>query len=323
MGTNNNNQNNGNDPCGGNRDVLCQYKTALINEVKELFGKADASETLKETKEAVRDSKVCCVLKADETSRFYRNIDFYVAIDANSKAEQIAKNVDEIVKRSENLTKAIGEMVKLIKNLKTKSRELKDKACELDTQIKDSCNQQQLNILNSQFSSDKAKCSVKRPGTEKGFMNFTEIASYIESGTKVVWKNADDAFKNAVSISGIQTFSNLKSLKELSKTMATCANEFKKNIDENVKNSTEDLKKAQEELAASVKEVSLKTVEGHKETTLYEGAAFALEFVCDPECCSNESISKLCAEVTRNSCGDVKEVPTDPCGEAYTVGNTN
>ena len=304
MSTNNNG--NGQDPCGKDKDILCECKTAMIDEVTLLEGVADAAVTTKDSKVETRDNKVCCVLKAEETSTIYRNIDYYVAIDANCRTEQIEKKVDDLTKKSDDLNKAIQEAVKCIKNIKSKTSELKAKACDLDTEIKDSCNKQQLGILNKHF---KTKCQARKPdgnGENDCFEDFEAIASYIKEQTGLIWEKADKSFNDAVSISGIQTFSNVKSLKELSKTVAVCAKDFKKNIDDNIKSSADELKKAQDELATCVKEVSTKTMEEHAATTLYEGNAFALDFICWPDCDNEEDISELCCKVMETLCSDIE-----------------
>ena len=300
------------DPCGKDRDILCQTKTALIDEVKMLDGIAEAAVTNRESQEVVRNSQVCCVLKAQETHTFYRHIDYYVAIDASSKTEHIEKNIGDLIKKSDDLSKAINEAVKCINGIKAKTVELKAKACDLDTQMKDSCNSQQLNILNNHFSS---KCEVVKPNNispQDCYGNFSEIASDIIGKTDETWSAADSAFNNAVSIAGIQTFSNVESLKELSKTVAASVKEFKKNVDENIKSSEGEVKKAQEELSKAVKEVTTKTMEEHKDTTKYEGTAFALEFVCQPDCDKEDDIATICEKVMITLCGDPNAPQTPP-----------
>ena len=295
-----------NDPCGQNKDIMLPCKKELKSEKILLQGAAEAAKKVKETFEANRNNKVCYMLKADETARLYRNIDIYVAIDANTRAETIEKNIDDLVKKSSDLEKAISEAVKCIKTIKHKAAELKAKACDLDTQTKDSCNQQQLTILDAHFSE---KCKVSAPGGTGDFFDFKAIVAHVLTKTGEIYKNADTAFNSAVSIAGIQTFSNVKSLKEMSKQMTLCIKDFKKDVDTNVKTGDDELKKAQEELAKSVKEVSLKTMEEHKESVKYEGVAFTLDFVCDPGCedCGDKDITEICCKVMNTFCGEGEE----------------
>lgn len=319
---------NENDPCGKDRDILCECKTALIDEVQGLSGVAEASATITESKKETRDTQVCCVLKAEETSKVYRNMDYYVAIDASCKTEQIEKNIDDLIKKSGSLGAAINEAVQCINGIKAKTAELKAKACDLDTQMRDSCNSQQLNILDKHFS---GKCEVVKPndsGSEDCFLDFKDIVKDLASKTEEIWSKSDTAFTNAVNISGIQTFSNVKSLKELSKTVAACVKDFKKNVDENVKGSTDELAKAHDELAKAAKEVATKTMEEHKHTSLYEGTAFALEFVCEPGCDDPKipeapTIPDLCDKVRQTLCNDKDSASSSSPTKTYSYMDKN
>ena len=308
----------GTSPCEESKDILLPCKKELCSEKTIQKGVAKAAMTTKETYIANRNNKVCYVLKADETTRLYRNIDYYVAIDANTRSETIEKSIDDLVKKSADLDKAIGEAVKSIKMIKDKSVELKAKACDLDTQRKDSCNTQQLNILNNHFLSTNNKCVVVSPGdVTTPFQDFNAIVEYLLTKTGIVYSGADEAFKSAVSIAGIQTFSNFKSLKELSKQLTLCIKEFKKNIDDNIKSNAEDLKKAQDDLAKSVQEVSLRTLDEHKESVKYEGIAFTVDFICNPVCDNLGDIDELCCKVMKTFCGD-----DVPCGDGGKPGYT-
>jgi gas vesicle protein len=287
--------------CEQEKDILLPCKKDLKSQKIAWRGAAYAARTTKETYIASRDNKVCCVIKADETTRLYRNLDFYVAIDATCKAETIEKNIEDMIKKNSDLEKAIAEVVKCVKVIKDKTVELKAKACDLDTQRNDSCNNLQLNILNTHFSE---KCKVKIPGGTTEFGNFTAIVDHIIEKTGVTCKAADKAFSSAVSIAGIQTFSNIKSLKDLSKQLTLTIKDFKKDIDTNVKSSADELKNAQDELAKAVKEVSLKTLDEHKVSVNYEGIAFTMDFLCNPDC-QDGNIVDLCCKVMNTFCDDI------------------
>ena len=309
-------QNGGAVSCDQKKDIMLPCKKDLKSQKIAWRGVASAARTTKDTYIANRDNKVCCVIKADETTSLYRNIDFYVAIDANCKAEVIEKSIDDLLKKSGDLEKAIAEAVKSIKLIKDKAIELKAKACDLDTQSKDSCNSQQLIILNNHFA-DKCSDIVVPDDTgndgEKGV--FSAILKDIINKTGVVCRKADKAFSSAVSIAGIQTFSNIKSLKEMSKQVTLVIKDFKKDVDANVKTSTDELKKAQDDLAAAVKDVSLKTLEEHKESVKYEGVAFTMDFLCDP-ICDDGDITDLCCKVMSTFCG------TDCCDDTVASKDT-
>jgi len=297
-------------PCEQNKDILLPLKKDIIYEKTTQKGLAEAAKKIKQTHTANRDSRVCNVIKADETSRLYRAIDYYVAIDANTRAETIEKNIDDLVKKSGDLEKAIGEVTKSIMLIKDKVKELKAKACDLDTQVQDSCNSQQLAILNPHFA---AKCRVSDPnGKESQYPDFSSIIQSVSKKTGFVFENVDKASNTAVSIAGIQSFSHIKSLKEISKLLTLSIKDFKKDIDSNIKSGDDELKKAHDELAKSVKEVTLKSLDEHKESVKYEGVAFTLDFFCNPNCEGEKDIKEICCEVMKTFC-EKKE--SDACGE--------
>ena len=312
------------DPCGKGRDLLCECKTALISEVELLSGAAKSATTARKSKEETIDKKVCCVLKAEETHKVYTNIDYYVAIDAACKTEEIEKNVSEHIKKATKLNDAVKEAVKCLQSIKTKAVELKAKACELDTQIKDECNRPQLDVLNQFF---KNKCKVDKAEGGSQFEDFSEIIEYLGSSANKIYDKSNKTFNDGVSISGIQTFSNIDSLKDLSKATTICAQEFKKDIDENVKSSAEKVKTSHSELASCIKDSSLKEIEEHKHSSKYEGVAFTLDFVCcdcKADCrCENVDIDDICCKVMATFCKESNCEDDDKPSYPYQEKNYN
>ena len=94
--------------------------------------------------------------------------------------------------------------------------------------------------------------------------------------------------------------------------MTLSIKDFKKDIDSNIKSGDDELKKAHDELAKSVKEVTLKSLDEHKESVKYEGVAFTLDFFCNPNCEGEKDIKEICCEVMKTFC-EKKE--SDACGE--------
>lgn len=295
MSTSNNpgSKNGASGDCEKSSDILLDYKKTLKNEKTEKQGTAEASCKTKDGHRNARNSKVCVLLKSEEASRFYRNLDLYAAIDATCTIESVQKNVDDQIKKSDELSKALAEASKMIKGIKDKAAELKAKACDLDTQLKDDCNKEQLRILNCNFHKH---CGYKEGYTEDDA--FLTTANSLIKKAEIVNKQASRTFNASAEIAGIQTFSNVKSLKDMSKSLVDTIKAFKTDVDTNVKDRAVDVTKAQEDLAKTIKELATKTLEEHKATSTYEGIAFTLDFVCnDDRCCDVPSLddkSNLC-----------------------------
>lgn len=286
-------------PCGTPIDLLRQCKDDLRSKKLLAEGKAKASDKTVAGKISSRHTNTCFVLKANETVSFYRNIDFYFAIEASVTTETVQKNVDEFVKKSDALEKAIADAAKAIKAIKDKANEVKSMACELDSQMKDDCNKAQLKILRDGFTNN---CKSNFDDYDLPEQTFDGVIAYLIEKSNKAKELADKAFGSVVDISGIQTFSNVDSLKELSKTLAEKGKEFKGDIDKNVKDNTAELAKAQEELAKIIKELSVTVLEGHKASTEFEGTAFTLDFVCSPDSCDDGRIQEICCKVQATLC---------------------
>lgn len=290
--------------CETTKDILLECKKAMQNEKKEKQGTAEASCKTKEGQQLTRTSKVCILLKSEEASRFYRNLDLYAAIDATCTIEAVQKNVDDQIKKSDELSKALAEASKMIKVIKDKAAELKAKACDLDTQLNDDCNKEQLRILNCNF--------YKRCGYQEGFTEddaFKKMATGLIEKAITVNSQASKTFNASAEISGIQTFSNVKSLKDMSKSLVDTIKAFKSDVDTNSKDRAGEVIKAQEDLAKVVKDLATKSLEQNKATTSYEGIAFTLDFVCKKDRCKDvpslNDIPNLCTEVMGCFCDDV------------------
>lgn len=283
--------------CLKKKDILHDYKKHLQNNKTEKNGIAEAAKETTKGYLQDRNGKVCFVLKAEEAVRFYRNIDLYVGIQSTCVAEAAQKNVDEQIKKSDDLAKALQEVSKSLKTLKDKAAELKAKACELDTQLKDDCNREQLRILNCNF---EQTCGYPKSGTTEAF---TALAEQLIDISKAVCSQASKTFNDSAQIAGIQTFSNVKSLKDMSKMIGDAVKSFKTDVDTNVKDRSADETKDREELAKAVKELTVKKLEQNKATTCFEGIAFTVDFLCSEDnCLIDDTIPGICAEVMSCFC---------------------
>ncbi len=308
MSTSNNpgSKNGASGDCENSSGILLDYKKSLNSEKKDKQGTAEAACKTKDGQLKARNSKVCILLKSEEASRFYRNLDLYAAIDATCTIEGIQKNVDEQIKKSDDLSKALAEASKLIKGIKDKAAELKAKACDLDTQLNDDCNKEQLRILNCNFYE---RCGYKE-GLNKDNAFFLTAGDLIKNA-KAISTQASKTFNASAEISGIQTFSNVKSLKDMAKSLVDTIKAFKTDVDTNVKDRAGDVGKAQEDLAKTIKDLATKTLEEHKVTASYEGVAFTLDFVCNDDRCKDVPPlnGNLCDDFMNCFCDGAKSSP--------------
>ncbi len=283
--------------CLKKKDILLEYRKYLQSIKTEKLGVAKAAEKTTEGYEQDRNGKVCFVLKAEEAARFYRNIDLYVGIQASCVADAVQKNVEDQIKKSDDLAKALQEVSKSLKTLKDKAAELKAKACELDTQIKDDCNREQLRILNCNFEQN---CGYPKSGDAEAF---TALAEQLISISIGVNSQASKVFNDSAQIAGIQTFSNVKSLKDMSKMIAEAVKAFKADVDTNAKDRSAEESKDREELGKAVKELTVKKLEQNKATTCFEGIAFTVDVLCGEDTCNiDDTLPGICEEVMSCFC---------------------
>lgn len=289
-------------PCDKNNSLLLDCKRELDTRKTLKGGTAVSSIILKQEKIINRDNKICCFLKAEQSHTLYRNLNIYLGIDANCKADEIKSKVTDLSVSSKELGKKMVEVTKCLKTIKEKAAELKNKVCDIDTAIKDSCNKTQLQILNSHFTQEDCFDSKGLFGGIE-LSNMEDIVSCMVDQTKDIWKKADNAFKSSVSIAGIQTFSDVTALKERSMMVIKCLGDFKKDLDSNVSSTETNIKEAQKEMITCIKEVALNTMNEHLATSTFEGTAATLDFACDPcNPASEMTIEDICDKVMNNAC---------------------
>ncbi|MBK8565157.1 MAG: hypothetical protein IPN76_17910 [Saprospiraceae bacterium] len=158
-----------------------------------------------------------------------------------------------------------------IKTLKEKLAELKSSACSLETCSRDSCNADQVTILDR-----------RRDKNEIDF-DFISAVGSLKKMAEDALGLGDTAFMSVVETNGIQTFSSVGSLTGLSTAVCDKIKAFKTNLDTNVKDRSKDLEKANEEMAAAVKEHTEKQMAYHAEGANYHGLSESLNFICNPQ----------------------------------------
>lgn len=289
-------------PCDKNTSLLLDCKRELAARKTLKTGAAVSAYVLKKEKIDNRNHKICCLLKAEESHALYRNIDIYLGIDAGCKADEINKKVTDLTAKSKDLGKAMMEVTKCLKTIKEKAAELKNKVCNIDTAIKDSCNKAQLQILNTHFTEEH--CFDPEGLFDGADLNtFEEIVICMVTQTQKIWTKADAAFNSSVSIAGIQTFSDVAALKDRSKLVIKCLGDFKKDLDKNLGSTEMSLKEAKKEISTCVKETAVNTMNEHLATATFEGTAATLDFACNPcDPAPTMTIEEICEKVMNNAC---------------------
>jgi hypothetical protein len=261
------------------QDALEACKKDLCTKRAAAQSEKNAADTQRKQAESVLENKKQCLLKAKCTLETYQGMDYSVGLKSATNSESIKKNSEEYLAKDGELATSLKGVAQTLKLVKEKIADLKAAACMLDTCVKDSCNAQQIKII------------------EKTIPDFKqEVADKLISVTNATNGLADTAFIHAVEITGIQTFSNVDSLVELSKNLQAKVKEFKSDLDGNVKERTDEVKKSHEEYAAAVVEFSKKTSDKRKKSVYLEGLAFSLDFICLPTDPDSE-IDIICEKV--------------------------
>ena len=302
-------------PCNKGNNLLLDCRREINSRKIIKIGDSKAAITAREEKEVNRNHKVCCLLKARDSNDFYNSLNLYIAIDANCKATEIEKKVVVLTDKGNELVKALKGISDCLEIVKSKAGELKNKACDIQTQVNDKCNTKQLKILEDHFKNDHCFDSEGKFGNAD-LSSFEKITEYIVTSTKSILSNSDTAYQSSRKIKGIQTFSDVAALKERTKAVGKCLIDFKKDIDNNLSSTENSYNEAKKEINECVKEVALKTMIEHTVTSCYEGLAATLDFACNKSPCDpypTTTIDEICKKVTERACNP--KSGSDPCVE--------
>jgi hypothetical protein len=262
---------------GSNKLVgaICEHHRVLKDKKGVSESEIKASSILISYHDMVRGYKLCCLNMAEETHRFYRDIDNYELFDIQKSTEIIQANVDKHSKKNGELAKCIKEGSKMFNDLKVKLHDANNAACAMHNCLK--------SILG--FTDDEVPSEV----------------SSITSLAKELSQDGQNAAEALVKIAGIQTFANVEELKPSAKNLVDKMKQFKKTTDEHIKKAGEDAKSAQAELTRVIEELNTEEFRCFEETNTCNGLTDTINFICEGKCEPISTVDDICEDVTKGT----------------------
>ncbi|HKR03203.1 MAG TPA: hypothetical protein VJY62_01100 [Bacteroidia bacterium] len=300
--------------------ILSSIIKENCNEMKGYIGELTEAEENRIGLKKIYESKKCCFIETETNYRIYRNLELCVGVELTQAASEIKQVVTSEIKFSEDLTGVLKNIVKAAMDAKQKFNDLRKAACDLDSCMKDKCNCTQLLILTGnapEKCDDKARRTAACPEAH-------DILRELVKQPEILLHDMDIIANSAADVTGIQTFSNIKSLEVFYQNMTANAKSFDDFIQEKAKKGTDDLKKYQEELTAATKELTKSDYALYSKRNLVDGEKEAIAYLCCHKCncimssCEGEEKDenrlKGCKE---HICEICKKVDGIYCGEKF------
>jgi hypothetical protein len=260
-------------------NIVCLYTKDIKDKREVSNSEVSSSNTLISYYEMLRGYKLCCLSMAEETYKFYRDIDNYELFDMQKSTEIIQTNVEAYIKKNGDLAKSIKEGSKMLNDLKVKLHDANNAACAMS------------NCLKSIFAFPDG-------AIPKEITDVTQAA-------KTLSEDGQKAAEALVKIAGIHTFSNVDGLKSFSQKLSEAMKQFKALSDEYMKKAAEDAKVAQTELTKSVEELNKAEFKCFAETSALNANNSTIEFICEDEagngneCKPIEEVENICMKVSK------------------------
>ena len=288
--------NNGKSPT---QEVIDKCKDILCDDIIALKAEKDASIIKRTAREEVEQYKICCFVKAQQAFHTYTSLDLLVATKAKKTVEVLGGNVKKYIEIDNGLAKILSETVKSIKEVKKKLAEVADEACKLDRCVE-----------------EEQRCNPDlKKALENGVPRIKEAIRIIRDSSKNCYDLSSRAFDAGVEIVGVQSFTNLESLKKMSDELTLSVSKFKIDIDLNTKKAYEDMTKCKEEYVTVVQELEQLDFDRCTAEVQFKAVKASRDFICDPHCerCDDDGrgLQELCRKVKKNFDDDSQEVEYD------------
>lgn len=268
--------------------VVCEFLTGVKKEKKTAESDRAADETTRQSKQAAKGFKICCLDRAEETHGIYQDLMTCVAIGQHKKVEIIQENVGAYIKKDEDIAKLIEESAALLNDLCTALVEANDELCTMSNCVKNKV----LSKSSKVSANDKEKVE--------------ECLEEITSKSKKLVDKGKNAVESVITIAGIQTFTNTESLEDYIVNLADKMKSFKDCTEEYISSTTDEVKTAREELNAIMEELAQIDCDYAEEHTTVQGLDLVIDFICDCKC-DGECLD-LCAEFEK-CCDKSDETP--------------
>lgn len=260
---------NGNDNTGlrSPETVICDSLKVIKSDKKTADSSYISNGTLQESKEIAKGYKICCLDKAEKSNNIYQDIMSFIAIGNYKKTEIIQKSIDEYIKKDDDIEKLIKDSSKLLNDMRIKIEDANNAACVMK------------NCITNKILPKSGKST-----RDDKIVEVTDALKDIMDKTKTLNEKGQNAFESAVTIAGIQTFTNTVSLKDFSKLLTDAMKTFKDCVGTNIISTGKDVTTTREELNLIIEELTTITCNKKAEHTKSEGLDAVIKFICEGEC---------------------------------------
>lgn len=301
------------------RDILDKCKLDLCKEKVALKSSTGAKAIdFNAQKDIVQRYKICCLVKAEETNKLYRHVDYQVAVKSVKESKLIQDKVKGLGEMYKTLDKDFKDLIKKIQDTKKKMEDAVEAAEKLDRCIdeEERCNPGLFNVLGDVVIETSGLGAPTDPQTNGEIDIWTFINDRVKAKTDHCYDKLLDAYDASINIAGIMTFINVDSLKPGADKVAELVGGFKKDIDENTKSSAAAMDSASKEMVKTMEEMTAIRFEKCAAVTQTKGVSDTYDWLCEPECPENgdEILKGICGELQKNclteGTGSIEE-----CGE--------
>jgi hypothetical protein len=271
------------------QEAIEKCKAMLCDEIIAYKAKNEACKIKWESKKEAKQYKICCLVKAQDTYELYTKLDYCVATTAQRDTQLIDERVKKYCAKDDELAKLLKEAVKCIKEVKEKLGAVSDEVCKLPR-----CKEEE-----KRCNPDLLKALEKGLGEGK----LEAVCDEIKNRSKECYELAVMAFDGGIDVIGIQSFTDLTSLKQLSLDLGISVGAFKKNVDDNIKTASDEIVKNRSELNAILQDLELMRFEKCDAHVEFKGVKGTREFVCNPDCSdcheNRRRLEDLCDKVRK------------------------
>ncbi len=231
--------------------------------------------------------------KGESTRAFYYSIDYYVAIGTCKDIQGAQKQADDLNAAVADLNKSLAAAVAKLKEACGKLQNVKKLASDWNTAVNASCNSKSKTDLNRLLS----------PGTppnQEPPDKLKERAKYFDDTATAAQDAADQVTETGVKVSGILSFTNLKSVKDCMDRLKLLCDAFRTDVEGNIKTAEDKIKAAQKVLVEDLPKLSEADLAYRKANALKESVNAVITYlnVFPPQPDPSMPLAAICMELT-------------------------
>ena len=220
-----------------------KFQESLEDKIKSAKNDLDVKSTEFNSALATRRYSMDKLCQAEDAVEEYTKFSNCISNTVGQDVVEVDGKIDKIIASSSSIKSKLEIALNAIKDAKDKMAIVDGKACKLSDALKESCNADQLRIL-------------------EGISCFDDLAQSIIKKSDDVHDTADDTYEAGIKVSAALAFANVESLKEYGITLQEKGQTFQSDVADNLVFNNEKLAMAQTEVTDSL--MALSTAECNK-----------------------------------------------------------